>query len=295
MGKNVVAFMNMKGGVSKTTLCVNIANTLATHFDKKVLLIDMDPQFNATQYVFRVLYGENHITKYDSYKKEHKTIYQLYNSENVSKNEEEEDLNSIFNTKKVNDGHLRVDYTVNVKKNFDMILGDIELIELQITQKSGIEKVLDRYIELNNLRERYDYILIDSPPTYSFFFISSYLCCDTYMLPVKPDYLSSLGISLLARARKSILDSHGKEAPSLGIIYTLIDPRNNLHVPVQDNIKKSIDSKNIFRNELRYLKSIPEGMRTGRFMLDIDEQDISREIIGITEEFIGRLGGVEVE
>lgn len=293
MEKKVVSFMNMKGGVSKTTLCVNIADTLATYYKKKVLLIDMDPQFNATQYVFRVLYGDNHIEEYDKYKKQQKTIYQLYNVENSTKQDEKEDLNSIFNGKRVNDGYLKMDYIVNVKENFDMILGDIELIELQITQKSGIEKILERYIELNNLRDKYDYILIDSPPTYSFFFISSYLCCDTYILPVKPDYLSSLGISLLARARDSIMSTHGKEASSLGIVYTLIDPRNNLHVPVKENIVSTIDEKNIFKNELRYLKSIPEGMRTGRFMLDIDEQDISNEIKRITEEFIGRLKGGE--
>ena len=53
MGK-VISFMNMKGGVCKTTLCVNIANTLATHFKEKVLLIDMDPQFNASQYILSI-------------------------------------------------------------------------------------------------------------------------------------------------------------------------------------------------------------------------------------------------
>ncbi|MFD0768887.1 ParA family protein [Bacillus sp. CGMCC 1.60114] len=288
----IISFMNMKGGVGKTTLCVNIANTLATHFKKKVLIIDLDPQFNASQYILRVVHGENHTNVYEQQRTAGKTIYHLYAKPQTPSSTPNEEVNSIFNSKRIDDSHLKRDYSTNVKENLDILLGDIKLIELQITQKSGIEKVLERYIDLNNLRDKYEYILIDSPPTYSFFFISSYLSCDTYVLPVKPDYLSSTGIALLGRAEESIIDTHGRKVNPLGIIYTLIDPRNNLHVPVKENIGERIGEQNIFQTEMRYLKAVPEGLNEKRFMLDIQDNDISKEIISLTEEFIARLNSI---
>lgn len=287
----IISFMNMKGGVGKTTLCVNIANTLAKHFKKKVLIIDMDPQFNASQYILRVIHGEDHTKLYEQQRESGKTIYNLYHKPQTPSPKQTEEVNNIFNAKRIDDSHLKKDYSTSIYENLDVILGDIRLIELQITQKSGIENVLERYITLNNLRDKYEYILIDSPPTYSFFFISSYLSCDTYVLPVKPDYLSSTGISLLSRAEQSIIDTHGRKVSPLGIIYTLIDPRNNLHVPVKKNIGDTIGQKNIFQSEMRYLKAVPEGLSEQRFMLDIHENDISKEIISLTEEFIARLNG----
>ncbi|PGQ52697.1 ParA family protein [Bacillus cereus] len=288
----IISFMNMKGGVGKTTLCVNIANTIATHFKKRVLIIDMDPQFNASQYILRVVHGKEHTNIYEQQKAAGKTIYHLYDKPQTSSSNQKEEVNSIFNSKRIDDSHLKKDYSINVKENLDIILGDIKLIELQITQKSGIEKVLERYISLNNLQDKYHYILIDSPPTYSFFFISSYLSCDTYVLPVKPDYLSSTGIALLGKAEESIIDTYGRKVNPLGIIYTLIDPRNNLHVPVKENIGNTIGEQNIFQSEMRYLKSVPEGLNERKFMLDIHEKDISKEILSLTEEFIARLNNI---
>lgn len=293
--KKIVSFMNMKGGVCKTTLCVNIANTLATNFKKNVLVIDMDPQFNATQYAFGVIFKDNYMGKYKEFKSQRKTIFQLYDdksNEKTTENAEEKySYSALFNTNLIDNSYLLKDYIVNVKKNFDMILGDIELIQLQITQKSGIEKRLFQYIDANKLRDKYDYILIDSPPTYSFFFISSYLASDTYIIPLKPDFVSSLGLALLERATTEIIKSHDKVIQSLGIVYTLIDPRNKIHEPIIQDIESNTDAKNIFKSYIKYLKSIPDGVRNNSFMLDISENGINKDIIRITEEFISRMEG----
>lgn len=293
--KKVVSFMNMKGGVSKTTLCVNIANTLATKFKKKVLLIDMDPQFNATQYVFNIIHKEDYISKYEEYKKNKQTIHQLYIKKTRGNNDSYEELNSkndfsgLFNSNAVDEEYLKENYIVNIKENFDMILGDVELIELQISQRSGVENVLKNYIEKKQLKTDYDYILIDCPPTYSFFFISSYIAADTYIIPLKPDFVSSLGMALLNRAISEINKNYQKDIVSLGIIYTLIDPRNNLHMPIIKDIERNIDKKHIFKSNIKYLKSVPEGIAKGKFMLDISDYDIDKEITKITEEFMARM------
>ena len=141
MGK-VISFMNMKGGVCKTTLCVNIANTLATHFKEKVLLIDMDPQFNASQYILSITEND-YMNKYKDYKEDRKTIYYLYNDNGRQVEQDSHSISNVgalFNSNNLEEPYLKDDYIINIKENFDMILGDIDLIELQITQKEGITK-----------------------------------------------------------------------------------------------------------------------------------------------------------
>lgn len=294
MSKNVIAFMNMKGGVCKTTLCVNIANTLSTEFQKDVLVIDMDPQFNATQYTLGVVYQKQHMEKYQSFKEARKTVYSLYDDKanEISNITKKENFNGLFNTNVFNNDYLKKDYIVNIKNHLDMFVGDIELINLQITQKSGVENILSNYLEINKLRSKYDYILIDCPPTYSFYFISSYLAADTYIIPLKPDFLSSLGLLLLEKATTEVVKSQGKKIISLGIIYTLIDPRNTIHVPIIEDIERKMDTKFIFDTRIKYLKPIPDGVNTGQFMLDINEQDIRKDIIKITEEFMSRMENI---
>lgn len=289
----IISFMNMKGGVCKTTLCANIANTLATVYKEKVLVIDMDPQFNATQYVLGIT-EDNYMEKYKEFKNGRKTIYYLYDDKNRDANsikeaEFKKQVGSLFNSNDITEPYLKDDYIIKVKENFDMIVGDIDLIELQITQKDGISKRLKRYIEFKNLREKYKYILIDCAPTYSFYFISAYLASDTYIIPLKPDYVSSLGLALLKKAVDSI-ENENKVINSCGVIYTLIDTRNKLHEPVIEDIESSIGKDNVFSETIKYFTDIPRGISDGKFMLDISNNGIDTTIKLITEEFISRVG-----
>lgn len=290
----VVSFMNMKGGVCKTTLCANIANTLVTRFNKKVLVVDMDPQFNATQYILGVVKND-YMPWYKELKNDGKTIYNLHSDDKGKKelSDEEnktESVKSLFNTNHVGEYYLKENYIVTIKNNFDMILGDIDLIELQIVQKDSVSKRLSKYIEYNNLRDKYDYILIDCPPTYSFFFIASYIASDTYVIPVKPDYVSALGLSLLHRAISSIEDK-SQDVKCSGIIYTLISTRNKIHEPVIQEIENSVGRENIFSEPIKDFVDIPKGVEEGKFMLDIVNNNISSSICKITEEFIARTEG----
>lgn len=290
MGK-VISFMNMKGGVCKTTLCANIANTLAVNFKKRVLVIDMDPQFNATQYILGIT-QKDYMEYYKKVKDEEKTIYHLFkdSKSNEKISEQPQKVKSLFNSNNVEESYLRNNYIINIKEKFDMIVGDIDLIELQIIQKDSVSKRLTKYINFNKLRDEYEYILIDCPPTYSFFFISSYLASDTYIIPLKPDYVSSLGLSLLERAINSIEDRN-IDIKSSGVVYTLIDTRNKLHEPVIEDIEKTIGSENVFKERIKYFADVPRGLEEKNFMLDITNNNIDRSIKMITEEFISRMEG----
>ncbi len=287
--KKVVSFMNMKGGVGKTTLCINIANTLSSHFKKKVLLIDMDPQFNATQSVLSIV-NDDYMKFYDSTKKDKKTIYYLFSDghRNLETKNSKNDTSTLFNSNNRKELYLVDEYSIEVKENFDMILGDIDLIELQIIQKEGIENRLDKYINTNHLNQTYDYILIDCPPTYSSFLTSSYRASDTYIIPVKPDFVSSLGLSLLTKAINSI--ENAKNLNSSGIIFTMTD-NSSTTKKIIDEIKTDCNEKNVFSTSIKSYSTIKNAIGKRKFMLDIEQNNIKESIIKITEEFINRMGG----
>ncbi|MFC0907037.1 ParA family protein [Clostridium sp. MT-14] len=308
--KNIVTFINMKGGVCKTTLCVNIANTLA-EMGKRVLVIDLDPQFNATQYAFSVIYGKDSMEKYRALKKEGKTIFQIFKKEIEDINNDDD---SIFTYNEDISKDLGINLIVNLKDNFDFMLGDIELIKMELNQIRGTENILDEYIEKKSLRSNYEYILIDSPPTYSFFFRSALIAADTYISPVTPDYVASLGLSLMTKAikqTKKLRPRERREINLLGIVYTLINPSSTIHEPIIENInstllknsKKAINVNETIRNLestpfkeyiYRYI-SIQRGVEVGNFMYDIKNNDISRNIKLITEEFVNRMERINNE
>lgn len=297
MGKNnVIAFMNMKGGVCKTTLCVNIAHTLAKEYNKKILVIDMDPQFNATQYVFNVVHKDNFLKEYENIKSQNKTIYNLYDNmdQNDKSTAEVSELPVLFNTRILNNQYLTSNYISNITENLDFIVGDIRLVNLQIIHRTGRENVLEQYIDVNNLRNKYDYILIDSPPTYSAFFMSSYIACDTYIVPLKPDFVAALGLSLLDKGIRAILNTGVSLKKCLGLVYTLIDTRNTVHESICSELNERYKG-HIFQKSINYYSAIPSGIEKGKFMADIQEHEIGSTIKNITEEFIARLGRIENE
>jgi len=188
----VISFVNMKGGVGKTTLTINIADTLARIFEKKILLVDMDPQFNATQSL---------MTKYkdlDSYEKL-RTHRQTINSilqplpEGMGVCSETEDAQTqslILNLYNGSSGKL------------DFIPGDLEITTFESSRR-GSERRLKDF--LNEQKSDYDYILIDTPATYSIFSQSALLASDFFIVPIAPDTYSALGYSLLNRIMKEDL------------------------------------------------------------------------------------------
>ncbi|MTK11591.1 MAG: AAA family ATPase [Clostridiaceae bacterium] len=184
MGK-VISFINLKGGVGKTTTTVALAEFLTYEFNKKVLVIDLDPQTNAT-----IL-----LINQDTWKKaneNNKTIHQMFF----------DDLN---NTKAFNTEESIIKKTSNINggnDNLHLLPSSLNLIDLS-DRLSELDKnhetnkysipILSKHLK-RYLIDRYDYVLIDCPPNLALITLNGIYVSDYYVIPVIPDILSTYGI-----------------------------------------------------------------------------------------------------
>lgn len=222
----IITVINMKGGVGKTTLSVNMSYILSKYHGKKTLLIDIDPQFNATQYLVDQKIILNHFrTK--------KTVYDIL----MPKKDEEVSL-TLKRKKETEERINLADYTINIYKNgeskLDLIPSSLKLINFE-TSKRGVESLLKKFLK-DNCTE-YDYIVIDCPPTLSLLTLSAYLASEYYLIPIKPDYLSSLGLPLLDRGLKEYEDLHSHKLNLLGIVFTMVT-----NTTIANEVMESVES-----------------------------------------------------
>lgn len=218
----------MKGGVGKTTLSVNIAYLLSSKHNKKVLLVDIDPQFNATQYLVDQARIIDHF-------KSKKTVYDIL----IPLKEDDISLSAKRKAAKAKPTVL-TDFIINVQKftngQLDLIPSSLKLINFE-TNKRGTENLLKKFID--EKCKHYDFIIIDCPPTLSLLTLSAYLASKYYLIPIKPDYLSSLGLPLLERGLSEYEETHGHSLELLGVVFTMVNHKANVSNEIMDQIEES--------------------------------------------------------
>ena len=175
-----ISFINLKGGVGKTTLAVNIAADLSHYHNKSVLLIDLDPQTNSTVSLVTP-------SKYLELKKEEKTLKRLYDS--------------LYDTKGNNRDGFNFERIVckqagNVKK-LHLLVSDLELIDIDIR----LSHIPNNHAIIRNALEKefasYDYVIFDCPPNLGILTQNGLFASDFYIVPAQPDFLSTFGIELI--------------------------------------------------------------------------------------------------
>lgn len=272
----VVAFMNMKGGVGKTTLCVNLADILSREFEKNVLVIDIDPQFNATQCFMS---GE----EYQHHKSQNKyTAFNIY-ADNI-------EVPSLVNGRVAqnNQEFTLEDMILKSNSNLDFIPGDLNLIKVE-SGRNGQEMRLQRFIRENNLKELYDYIFIDCPPTNSLWTLSAIVASDYYIMPVKPDYLSSVGLSLFKSVTGELIKNYASSIKCAGVVFTMTEPTTNLTQQIRVSVTASSDfGEKVYSAEMRRTTRIASIQRTGGFILDLNDSH-TNDLKRIAREFLGRV------
>jgi chromosome partitioning protein len=269
----------MKGGVAKTTLAVNIADCLVRRHNKQVLIIDIDPQFNATQclisghkYVKGIKDGRDTILKI--FDDSPRPIVGSVEGSTVSKPKDLTEVNPW-----------------EIKNGLYLLPGDLEIYRLEMPSGQGRENRLKRYI--NHIREtsEFDFVIIDTPPTPSVWMASALIASDWYLVPVKPEPLSATGIDLLRVIVNNISENHALKIQCAGVVLTIAEETTR----VFRQTVKFID-KNKFWSGKRFTYSLPKRTRVAsmqgiqKMILDINDPILLRSITAITQEFLQRIG-----
>lgn len=268
MNAKVISFINMKGGVGKTTLTINIGQKLAQD-GKKVLVLDMDPQFNATQslLLYKTRINKNQIpegieeycTDEEISIKQEKQSSAYYGD--LSKNKQT--VLQIFENSNIDKPNLNPSLAQQIIGNLYLIPGDLKMTREVSGDTSNKVSAVMTHLEEKKILEEFDYILIDCPPTWSILTHSSLVASDYYVIPSKVDLYSSIGIKLLEeQIKEKILNDGmykkmGKKLRELGIIFTLVHKNVKAEDETKDYLRKEFSNIDFFENDLPYMPSVP--------------------------------------
>lgn len=237
------ALLNMKGGVGKTTMAVNIAYYLSMKMEERVLVIDLDPQYNATQYMVDIKKHPEYVSG------EKPTVFDIMTPIGFSYNSIIDGVKKMQVRKSVQlDEVARTLWSGEGDSRLDLIPATIHLINLEMAGR-GVEHRLQNFVK--KVKDAYDYILVDCPPTFSIFLLSGILACDYYLVPVKPDPLSVLGVPLLESVIQYHSDNYGKTIKPLGIVFTMVRGTRMMSQVIAGLKETSVGARYIFENHAR--------------------------------------------
>ena len=244
MGK-VIATINLKGGVAKTTTTVGLAEFLASEFKKKVLVIDLDPQTNATI----MLIGDE---KWKELNNKDKTIASIFksslqniNTQSTSKKTLRQPLNNISLQECIQKNVSNIPSI----KTLDLIPSSLDLIDIQediITIPRGkfhantpIDILKKQVLPII---DDYDYILIDCPPNLGTITLNGLNIADTYIIPAIPDILSTYGIPQVISRIVEFANVINRPIKPLGIVATRYREQSPTHRRILDDLKQEKDA-----------------------------------------------------
>ncbi len=262
----IIALMNQKGGVGKTTMAYNVAHALNSQ-GKKVLCIDMDPQFN-----FSLLF--NHDPREQEFNIHHMLI------------------NSIRELKSLHSGAFISDVIIKNDNGIDLIPAGQELSGFELTV-AGInaprQLILKKFIEKNHLNEKYDYIVIDGPPTLGLIVVNILCACDGVLFPFIPDSFSEQGLKNIRNVLLDIEDMGIVQPPKiLGYIPNLYEGRRKKSREDFEHIRDEFTDGEIFEpflNRANFAKS----MANRKSVFDYEASDY-KELQG---QFLNVINSVE--
>ncbi|AKC65605.1 MULTISPECIES: ParA family protein [Bacillus] len=279
MGK-VISFINMKGGVGKTTLCIGMGEYLANYMDKKILFIDVDPQFNTTQTLLDLLNLED---EYMNEYRHNKSIRKLFQTQET------------ISHKLAFPEPSEIIISSNDYPNIHLICGNIDLIFDDNQNDGSKSRRIKKFIKDFALKEEYDYIFIDCPPTISFYTDAALKASDFYIVPNRIDRYSILGIKLLKQVIDRLKFDEDLNLHPLGIVYTMVDNMNRQKVQKlretfeSSDIVKEIDLFDSFTHLVNDLTVGYQGNIASRYKKSEDD------IKNICIEFLTKIEGRETE
>lgn len=274
---NVVSIINMKGGVGKTTLTINLAYYLAYLENQKVLIIDFDPQSNSSSAY--ITYN-----RYEELLDERKVISEIFT-----------DIDRIIGPVSSRNPKLLTlsDLSVNVRTTKDKGKIDIVVSELELSkvlERSGGAAIEERLAKiLEEKKKAYDYVLIDCSPTYSVLTNNALMASDYILIPVKPDPFSARGIPMLLKKIEQHNRLHNdKKVEVLGIVFNLIKD----DLKYMDSVKAQIMATypNVFQTEISVCEHYSKGLMENKTIYETSAQYwFKDEFTAFAKEFIEKI------
>lgn len=251
----VIAFSNQKGGVGKTTTCVNLAAFLAEK-GKRVLVVDADPQGNAS----------SSLGVYD--KKIKTSTYTLLCGDNETEDcVTETDVGNLF----------------LVPSSQELAGAEIELAQVVI----GREKVLAEKLE--DAKRRYDYIFLDCPPSLGLLTVNALAACDVVIIPLQCEYFALEGMSQMMNTIKLVKKYLNKKIEVAGVVVTMYDGRAKLTKGVLDEIDKLFADK-VFSTKIPRNVRLAEAPSYGKPINIYDNKCVgARAYSALADEFIEKI------
>ena len=224
MYKKIISVLNQKGGVGKTTTVINLAAGLSMK-EKKVLVIDLDPQGNATTGL-----GLSNTSNSNT------TIYSVLNGNN-----------------KIYEVIQPTSF-----KNLSLVTSNVDLSGLEVETAGESRRAFKLKDELNAIlndsRVSYDYILIDCPPSLSLLTIMALVASDALVVPLQTEFFALEGLTQLMKTIQRIKSNLNPSLEIRGILLTMFDKRNKLSIQVE------IEARNYFKEKV-YSNVIPRNVR----------------------------------
>ena len=247
----IITIANQKGGVGKTTTVVNLATALAS-IDKKVLVIDMDPQYNSSM-------------SFNAYDAE-KSIYKVFSNE--------VQINNAIQGSQI--------------PNLDVISAceDLAAAEYELADDENRNYLLKKYIE--EIKNNYDYIFIDTPPTLGLLTISSLTASDEVLIPVQCEFFALEGLSKLIKTIEIVKSNLNSNLKLNGIILTMYDKRNSLSSLIEKEAREYFEM-NVYKFNVPRNVTLSEAPSHGLPAIIYDLKCAgSQAYIALAKEFLER-------
>ena len=254
MGR-IIAIANQKGGVGKTTTSINLSSCIAAK-GKKVLVVDIDPQGNTTSG-----YG---IEKNDL----DNTIYELM----------------------LGDCSIEDCIIKDVIENISILPSNVNLAaaEIELIGVDTKEYILKN--EIDWVKDRYDYIIIDCPPSLSLLTVNAMTTADSVLVPIQCEYYALEGLSQLIHTVNLVKERLNPNLEMEGVVFTMYDSRTNLSAQVVENVKSHLNQK-VYRTVIPRNIRLAEAPSYGQPINIYDPKSAGAEsYLALAEEVIDRKG-----
>ena len=252
MGR-IIAIANQKGGVGKTTTSINLSASLAAK-GKKVLVIDTDPQGNTTS------------------------------GFGIEKNELEDTIYELI----LGECSIRDCIISNVIKNVSVVPSNVNLAAAEIELIGVDKKEFILKNEVDYVKDDYDFIIIDCPPSLNMLTVNALTASDTVLVPIQCEYYALEGLSQLIHTIDLVKDRLNKKLAMEGVVFTMYDARTNLSLQVVENVKDNLQ-QNIYKTIIPRNVRLAEAPSYGQPINIYDSRSAGAEAYRLlAEEVINR-------